>query len=158
MGGLRERPSAKEGSMKRRAMILSAGTITGVLILTVGLAQGQGVGPATSTPDSGPRLRLERSLPPEQQGSRDRELYPNDARGTLDPVLLQPFTTSIRTSPISGIRIGLSGWTTPGLPTRTLQGELPPYASGDLAGGVTIFWNVAMSPAAPTPPPPSSDR
>jgi hypothetical protein len=89
-------------------------------------------------------LWLEPTAPLEQQGTREQEFYPGPVRSRHDPAFIRPFTTSTPRSETSSMRAGLSGWTAPALPFDI------PQATGGVAFGLTIQWDV---PVTGTPPP-----
>jgi len=101
------------------------------------------------TPPRGPEIRLEPTMPPEQQGSRDQEFYPGfEVRSRHEPAFIEPFDRTVPTSQSGGIRIGLSAWTAPAVPYDIRQ------ATGGLAFGLTFMWGVPNRQAkAPQPPP-----
>jgi hypothetical protein len=106
--------------------------------------------PATSPT---PAFGFEPSLPPEQQGAREQELYPSERiRSVHAPAFVRSATRTVRMSPTSGMRMGLSGWTSPRVPYDFQE------SSGGAAFGLTIEWGVPMEPpaeAAPQTAPPS---
>ena len=90
-----------------------------------------------------PGLRLERSLPLEQRGTRANDYYPGyPAKSEHDPAFVQPFVKTVPTSSSSGVRVGLSGWTAPAVPYDI------PQATGGAAFGITFIWPVPIPAAA----------
>jgi hypothetical protein len=93
-------------------------------------------------PPRGPDFGLEPALPPEQQGAREQELYPERTRSIHAPAFVKGAATTVRTSRTTGARVGLSGWTAPRVPFDFRE------ASGGVAFGLSIVWGVPM----PEPP------
>jgi hypothetical protein len=124
-----------------------------LVVVVLGLAGAAGAVAAGEPPRSrGGGFWLERTLPAEQRGTRDRDLYPTGARSTYDPAFLAAATTTVRTGPRGGVRLGLSGWTSQALPFPTPQGDTP-FAVGDPAIGVSLMWEVPVEEGPPPPLP-----
>jgi hypothetical protein len=84
-------------------------------------------------PPPRPELGLEPTRAPEEVGVREQDFYPSYLiRSRHEPAFVRPFVTSL--TPTS--RIGLSGWTAPGVPYDT------PDATGGVAFGLTIEWGI----------------
>ncbi|MBI3455504.1 MAG: hypothetical protein HY002_06935 [Candidatus Rokubacteria bacterium] len=97
-----------------------------------------------------PGLGLERTLPPEQQGSREQEFYPGAVRTRHEPAFIKPFVVSMPVSRSSAVRVGLSGWTAPAVPFDIRE------ATGGLAFGLTVLWGAPATEAkAPEAEPPA---
>jgi hypothetical protein len=94
--------------------------------------------PAQPTPEFG----FELAIPPEQGRAREEEFYPERTRSIHQPAFVKGATTSIRTSRTSGVRAGLSGWTTPRVPFDDRE------SSGGVAFGFTLEWGTPMEPPA----------
>jgi hypothetical protein len=144
--------------MKRIARMLTWGLTATVLAgVTTGPAWAQQQSPAApqsvdvTSPEPSPKapgIRLERSMPLEQRGTRDNEYYPGyNVKSEHNPAFVQPFVKTIPTSQSSGVKVGLSGWTAPAVPYDI------PQAGGGAAFGITLMWFVPV-PAPSSPPAP----
>jgi hypothetical protein len=107
--------------------------------------------PPPAPPPSPWERWLEPTAPLEQQGTREQEFYPGPVRSRHDPAFVRPFTTTAPRSETSSVRAGVSGWTAPALPFDI------PQATGGVAFGFTIQWDVPVG-VAPSPEPPDSQR
>jgi len=115
--------------------------------VSTGTAGSPGVGvvappPAQPTPEFG----FEESIPLEQGGIREQGSYPERTRAVYAPAFVKSAVKTVRTSPTSGLRIGLSGWTATRIPFDDQN------ASGGPAFGLTIEWGKPLEPAEPAPP------
>jgi len=133
-------------------------------ILTVALAAaGPGSRPAAAqSPETGfevlaptPAARrpgFQPGMPYEQPGGRQQELRPGLGPGGTrhEPAFLVPFVNTVRTSPTSGVRVGLSGWTAPAVPLDDF------LFSGGVAFGLSLAWGVPLAPGKPPEPEPPS--
>jgi hypothetical protein len=73
---------------------------------------------------------------------REQEFYPEDIRSRYDPVFIVPLTTTVRTGPKTGMRIGVAGWTSPaGMRNLQVQREV---AGGVLSFGLGVAWDVLI--------------
>ena len=146
--------------MKPMARTLVSAVVAAVVTgAVVGPVAAQQTGPEpgrtvnVTAPEPSPKapgLRLERSLPLEQRGTRDNDYYPGyDVKSEHDPAFVQPFVKTIPTSRSSGVRVGLSGWTAPAVPYDI------PQATGGAAFGITFMWPVPI-PATAGPPAPEA--
>jgi len=77
---------------------------------------------------------------------REQDFYPDQIKSRHDPAFIAPFTTTIPTGPRTGIRVGLSGWTAPAARGET---QLRREASGVLAFGISLAWDVAIPEEQP---------
>jgi hypothetical protein len=142
----------------RRIWTGSAIGLMGLTVLVGGEVVAQPARPGvdvtapTPAPAPPPRERwFEPTAPLEQQGTREQEFYPGPVRSRHDPAFIRPFTTTAPVSETSSVRAGLSGWTAPALPFDI------PQATGGVAFGFTIQWDVPVRGAQP-PEPPDSQR
>jgi len=144
--------------MKQIARMLAWGVVATVVAgVTMGLAEAQQQSPAppgsvdVTSPEPSPKapgIRLERTMPLEQRGTRDNEYYPGyNVKSEHDPAFVEPFVKTIPTSRTSGVKVGLSGWTAPALPYDI------PQAGGGVAFGITFSWFVPLPPASAPPAP-----
>ena len=143
--------------MTRITRALALPTLVGVLLTSAGTRSGWAQSPATPpskpvdvvAPEPSPKpggFELERTLPLTQPGLPDSQDFPGyDVKTGHDPALVHPFVWTIPTSPTSGIRTGLSGWTTPALPYDI------PQATGGPAIGLSVFWGVPIPPRKEAP-------
>jgi hypothetical protein len=104
--------------------------------------------PAPPTPELG----LEPTQPPEEQGAREQEFYPDRVRSRHNPAFVTPFVATVPTSRTSGVKIGLSGWTAPALPFDMRE------SSGGVAFGISVVWGVPVAGAATMEPGAAGDR
>jgi hypothetical protein len=93
---------------------------------------------------------LEPALPPEQQGAREQEFYPERTRSIHAPAFVKSAVTTVRTSRTSGVRVGLSGWTAPRVPFDFRE------SSGGVAFGLSMEWGVPLPPPGEGPAQPAS--
>jgi hypothetical protein len=101
---------------------------------------------APAPPPPTPELGLEPTQPPEEQGAREQEFYPDRVRSRHNPAFVKPFVATVPTSRTSGVKVGLSGWTAPALPFDMRE------ASGGVAFGISVVWDVPVAaPPAPEP-------
>ncbi|MGH7267437.1 MAG: hypothetical protein ACREMB_21670 [Candidatus Rokuibacteriota bacterium] len=119
------------------------------LTLTAGLAAPAWAQPPATDlgviapPPPTPELGLEPTQPPEEQGSREQEFYPDRVRSRHAPAFVTPFVATVPTSRTSGVKVGLSGWTAPAVPFDMRE------ASGGVAFGISVVWDVPVA-APPT--------
>jgi hypothetical protein len=101
-----------------------------------------------------PEFRIEPTMPPEQQGAREQEFFPERVPSRHEPAFIQPFVADVPTSRTTRTRVGLSGWTAPRVPYDS------PDATGGLAFGLTILWGAPAAPPAPPaePAPATGER
>jgi hypothetical protein len=100
-----------------------------------------------------PKLGLEPTRPPEEQGAIEQEFYPGDlVRSRHEPAFVTPFVTSVPVSTTSTVRAGLSGWTAPRLPYDFRE------STGGLAFGLTITWGGPAAQAKAVEPEPAGQR
>jgi hypothetical protein len=97
-----------------------------------------------------PEFGFEPAIPPEQGGTREEEFYPERTRSIHQPAFVKGTVRTMRTSPTSGVRVGLSGWTAPRVPFDFRE------SSGGVAFGLTIEWGAPME--EPTEPPAPAQR
>ncbi len=102
--------------------------------------------PAPTPPEFG----FESGMPPEQQGAREQEFYPERTRSIHQPAFVRGAVKTVRTSKTSGVRVGLSGWTAPRVPFDMRE------SSGGVAFGLTVEWGTPLP--EPTPPAPPAQR
>lgn len=107
--------------------------------------------PAPAPPQPAPEFGFESGIPPEQQGAREQEFYPERVRSIHQPAFLHGANRTSRTTRTSGVRWGLSGWTAPRIPYDSQR-----ESSGGAAFGLTIEWGTPLEP--PTEPTPPSKR
>ena len=107
---------------------------------------GLGVVAPEPTPPA-PEFGFERGIPPEQEGAREQEFYPERTRSIHQPAFLRGASTTKRTSRTTGTRFGFSGWTAPRIPFDFRE------SSGGVSFGLSIEWGTPMpEPAEPAPP------
>lgn len=138
--------------MRRLAAARLALSLPILLSLAVSPAVAQQVttGFERAAPSPAPGLGLERTLPPEQLGSREQEFYPGPVRTRHEPAFIKPFVASVPVSRSSTVRVGLSGWTAPAVPFDIRE------ATGGLAFGLTVLWGApAREAKAPEAEPPA---
>lgn len=102
-------------------------------------------------PPPPPEVRFEPTAPPEQVRPREQDFYPGRIRSRHEPAFLQPFVATVPVSRTRALRVGLSGWTAPGLPFDIRE------AAGGVALGLTVLWDVPVTPAR-VPEPPAGPR
>ena len=109
---------------------------------SIGVVAPQPTQPSKPAPDFG----FEPALPPEQ-GAPSEDAHGERTRTIYQPAFVRGVVTTKRTSRTSGIRMGLSGWTAPRIPSDD------PQSNGFPAFGFTIEWGTPMEPPAePTLP------
>jgi len=122
--------------------------------LTPGWAQ-QGQIEITAPPPERvkPPALISPGQPPEITRPREADFRPDNIRTRHDPAFIMPLTTTVRTGPNTGVRVGLSGWTAPPARDNFVQVH---ENSGLFALGVTVIWDVPVEPAKPqgSPAPP----
>ena len=107
---------------------------------------GLGVVAPRPTPPA-PEFGFEESVPLELGGIREEASYPERTRAVYAPAFLKSAVKTVRTSRTSGLRIGLSGWTSTRIPFDDQN------SSGGPAFGLTIEWGKPLEPPAePTLP------
>jgi hypothetical protein len=119
-----------------------------------GTAGSSGVGVVAPPPTlPGPEFGFEESIPLEQGGVREESSYPERIRGVYAPAFVKSAVKTVRTSPTSGMRIGLSGWTATRIPFDDRNN------SGGPAIGLTIEWGKPLAPPPePVEPVPPAER
>lgn len=129
----------------------------GVLFLVVSLAfvgwaapptfaQGQ-IEIVAPPPEKPPALEfVTPGQPAELTRPREQDFYSDQIRSRHDPAFIAPFTTTIPTGPRTGVRVGLSGWTAPASRGETV---LRREASGALAFGISVAWDVELKEEQP---------
>jgi hypothetical protein len=135
------------------------------VVLLAGPAGAQQPAPAVGSPPAAefgvrapvpsptPKLGLEPTRPPEEQGAREQEFYPGDqVRSRHEPAFVTPFVTSVPTSGGSTARVGLSGWTAPRLPFDFRE------STGGVAFGLTITWGAPAAQAKALEPEAAGQR
>lgn len=104
-------------------------------------------------PSPTPKLGLEPTHPPEEQGAREQEFYPGElVRSRHEPAFVTPFVTSVPVSSTSTVRVGLSGWTAPRVPFDFRE------STGGVAFGLTIVWGAPAAQAKAAEPEAAGQR
>lgn len=130
-----------------------------VLLLPAGVAAQQiDIEAAPQQPAPQPALRRPEIITPpgarEITRPRDLDFQPYDIRVRLDPAFIEPFTGVAPTSPTTGVRFGLAGWTAPQVGIHQASGVVR-EDPGWLVFGVSFVWDVPIEPV-PVPAPPKS--
>jgi hypothetical protein len=125
---------------------------TGGTVTTRGTPHAPGPGMVAPQPvQPAPEFGFEESLLLQEAGIREQESFPERIRGVYAPSFLRSFSTTVRTSETSGLRMGMSGWTATRIPYDDRN------ANGGPALGLTIEWGKPLpppaEPATPTEPP-----
>ena len=108
--------------------------------------------PSPGEPRLAPEVGIEPTQPDEQTGAREQEFDAGQVRSLHAPAFVRPFASTNPVSSSRAVRFGLSGWTPPALPSDIRE------ASGGAAFGLTILWDVPVSPQKPTEAPPAGQR
>lgn len=96
--------------------------------------------PAAAQPPA-PEMTIRRA-PSEATRPREQEFYPEDIRSRYDPVFIDPFSTTVRIGPKTGVRVGLAGWiSSPGRGNLQIQREV---AGGLVSFGLGVAWDVPI--------------
>lgn len=137
--------------MKRSAWVLLLMLALSGGIVTSAVAQDQLkiVAPPPPPPEKAPPEFVAPGQPAELTRPRELDFYPDDIRTRHDPAFIVPFTGVVPTGPRTGVRVGLSGWTAP-----AVRGEnvLRREATGALAFGLSLAWDVELPKETPAPP------
>lgn len=113
-------------------------TWTSVVVLLAAAALLDGSAGATFAQEPKGGLDIQPTQPPEQQGTLEQENQPGPVRASRAPAFITPFVRTVPVSRSSGVRVGLSAWTTPTVPFNS------PESTGGVAFGLTLLWAVPL--------------
>jgi hypothetical protein len=97
-----------------------------------------------------PRELVTPGQPPQVTRPHENDYRPDDVRTRHDPAFITPLTTTIRTGPKTGAKVGVSGWTSP--PGRGNNLATREVAGGVFGFGFSFVWDVPLEPEQPKGP------